>query len=486
MTKGTPPRLGYLLKVLLISAVLCSAPTTLFAAVPDFCTSTSSTETVLDSVYGLKDSCTINGDLRITTGGRLILDYSKNSENVLSVRGDIRLEGDGILFLNGGTLLISQDYSMHRTVTLEDNSIFAIKSGELQTNDQPDSANKYMNLNAYGDSKMVVSNGILDHKTSWVLGNFFDQSRLVAMHSERIPTEVYIRDSSDINIFGNKTKLGVWLDLADGVSGTIDLPDQTDGNNFVPYSWTVGRDTDGLTGVDWRLNIHNASVGLAIESHKDSSVTIKGTGLPETGELTIGYYVEEGTETLDGLEVGIQNVILGVQDPDPPQLTLNNTNLGPVAWQIYVLEGGTAEITNSVVNEVATLNGTVDIQDSQLQLAVIGSFGPTADMTISNTDIHSQSVEADFGGTIRIQGSNLFGSQLRASNNNSSIAVEQGEFLLNTPPGNSSCSMDNALSITDGSITCNPFLPENSPVTRSQSKSDLITCDRTTNCSWTP
>ena len=487
MTKDIILNPGYLFTLLLTSTILCFAPSANFAAVPDFCSSSSTTEIVLDTIHGLKEPCTIDGNLRITTGGRLVVDYTDNPENTLSIEGNIELEGDGILFVKGGILHVSQDYNMQRTITLEDNSIFAIKEGELKTNDdQPDTANKYMNLNAYGNSRMVVSNSILDHESSWLLGNFFDQSQLIAMQSERVPTEVYIRDSSKINIYGNKTKLGVWMDLADGVSGTIDLPDQTDGENFVPYSWTVGRDTGNLTGVDWQLTIHNARVGLAIESHKNSSVTINGTGLPTTGELTIGYYVEEGTEILDGLAVGVQNVILGSQSPDPPQLTLNNTNLGPVAWQIYVLESGTAEITNSVINEVATINGTVDIQDSELQLAVIGSFGPSASMTIANTDIHSQSIEANHGGVITIQESNVYGSQLRAGNNNSSISVERGEFLLNEPPLDSSCSMDNALSIEDGGITCNPFLPENAPVTRSQNSSNLITCDLTTNCSWTP
>ena len=486
MTKNATPTLGFFFNLLLVSSILCFIPSVTHATVPGFCNASSGSETILDTNHGLKDSCTINGDLRITTGGLLVLDYTKNPENTLTVLGDIYLEDNGILFLNGGTLLISQDYSMHRTITLEDDSIFAIKGGELKTNSQPDTANKYMNLNAYHNSRMVVSNSKLDYESSWLLGNFFDQSQLVAMQSEYLPTEVYVRNSSDINIYGNKSDLGVWLELEEGAEGTIDLPDQTDGESFVPYSWTVGRGTAGLNGVDWRLNIHNARVGLAIESHKNSSVTINGKGTPNTGELMIGYYVEDGTETLDGLEVGLQNVALGGQSPNPPQLTLNNTHLGPVAWQIYVLEGGEAQITNSVINEVAALNGTVDIQDSELQLAVIASFGPDSNMTLTNTDIHSQSIEADFGGSITIQKSNVYGSQMRAGKPNSTISVEQGEFLLNAPPSQSSCSMDNALSIQDGTIICNPFLPENSPVTRSQNENNLITCDLTTNCTWTP
>ena len=166
-------------------------------------------------------------------------------------------------------------------------------------------------------------------------------------------------------------------------------------------------------------------------------------------------------------------------------MTLNNVNLGPIAWQIYVLNGGEAQILGSVINEVAAVNATVDIQDSELQLAVVASYGPTGSMTITDTNIHSQSLEADFGGKITIQGSKIYGSQMRAGGENTSIHVEDGEFLLNVPPLASSCGLGNALSL-DGTILCNPFLPEYSAVTRQQSADDLITCDQTTNCSWNP
>ena len=57
--------------------------------------------------------------------------------------------------------------------------------------------------------------------------------------------------------------MGVWLDLADGATGTLDLPVQSIGDQFMPYSWQVGRDSADLTGVDWQLIIHKAKVGSA-------------------------------------------------------------------------------------------------------------------------------------------------------------------------------------------------------------------------------
>jgi hypothetical protein len=485
MAKDATRASGYFFNLSLVLAILFFISSSAHAADPDFCTTRSAAITVVDAVYEVTGNCEINGDLHITDGGRLFVNYTKSPGNILNVLGNIKLQGDGILYLKGGVLQIPQDYSMHRTIDLEGDSILVIIEGELKTNSQPDTANKYMLLKAYNNSRMLVFNSNLDRKTSWLLANFFDQSQLVASQSESVPTEVYIKDSSNIRIYGDKSNLEVWFDLTAGAAGILDLPDQTDGVNSIPYSWTVGRDTANLTGVDWQLAIYNAKVGLGIESRKNSSVTINGRGIPDTGEITVGYFVEGSTETLDGLGVGLQNLILGGPSPDSPQLTLNNVNLGPIAWQIYVLNGGTTQILNSVVNEVAAVNATVDIQNSELQLAVVASYGPTGSMTITDTNIHSQLLEADLGGKITIQRSTVYGSQMRAGGGNTSIRVENGEFLFNAPPLASSCGLDNALSL-DGTILCNPFLPEYSPVTRQQSADDLITCDLTTNCSWIP
>ena len=486
MTRVTARSLGYFFKLMCVIAIPCFAPSLSYAVEPGFCTTSTGTEILVDTVYEVTDSCNIHGDLRISTNGRLLVNYTNNPENVLSVAGNIFLENDGILYLNGGTLLLSQDYSMHRTITLNDDAIFVIRESELKTNSQNSSANKYTILNAHQNTRMLSFNSTLDSETSWLLGNFYDQSQLIAVQSEYIPTEVYVRDSSEIRVFGDKSTLGVWLDLAEGAGGTMDLPEQTDGVDKIPYSWTVGSGSTGLTGVDWRLEIHHAKVNLGIESHSKSSVTVNGKGVPESGELTVGYYIEDRTETLNGLKVGLQNLVLGGQSPNPPQLTLNNIHLGPVAWQIYAMEGGAAQITNSVINEIGAVNGTLDLQNSDLQLAVVASFGPTGNLTITDSNIHSQSIEAGLGGAIQVQRSNIYGSQLRANHENSSITVEEGEFLLNAPPEESSCSLNNALSPLDGTAVCNPFLPENSLVTRQQSANDLITCDQTMNCNWNP
>jgi hypothetical protein len=474
--------LFFLLSGLVVSSFIPSAA---HAVNPSFCDASPTTVTLIETQIELSDSCQINSDLQIGPGGILLVDYTASPTNVLDIVGNVEMAGDGILLVNGGTFLISQDFAAQRAITMGEDSILVLQNTTMKTNHEPGTASKNLNMYGYGNSIMYVVDSVLDRVENWLLGNYYDNSELIVVNSQHIPTEVYTHDLATVRIFGHDTATEVWLTLEGGITGTIDLPDQTDGVDFAPYSWVMGRGVPGLTGINWRLEIFEAPVKLAIGSHKESSVTVNGLGIPASGEVTIGYFISDGEETISGLKAGVQNIILGSRPPDPPQLTLKNVNLGPVAWQIYSVNGGKARIVNSTVNEVAALHAEISIEDSLLQLAAVAAIGETSSVTITDTEIHSHLIDAFAGGQLKINSSGVYGSILEAVNPNSTVRVDKGIFLPNTPPPGEPCSLSNAIAV-DGTILCNPFLPENALVTRNQGVDNFVSCSETVNCTWNP
>lgn len=90
MAKDTTHVPGYFFNLLLVLAILCFTPLSTHAADPGFCNTNSTMETIVDTVYLVTGNCEIKGDLHITTGGRLLVNYTKNPENILNVLGNIQ------------------------------------------------------------------------------------------------------------------------------------------------------------------------------------------------------------------------------------------------------------------------------------------------------------------------------------------------------------------------------------------------------------
>lgn len=471
----------------LMSLFLCISPS--LAADPDFC-SIPQNVSIANTIFTVTESCHIDGDLQIGKHGQLRVDYTNNPGAVFEVSGDILVSDNGALWIKSGTFQINQDHSEHRIMQTLGEATLMLEKVNVNTNPAL-AGKKTMYYNALNNSRMVVINCFLDKKNSWLLGNFYHNSQLIAVNSQNLPTEVYIRESATVGI-AKGSSLGIWIEFGDGVEGTLDLPDQTNGGNTqVDYSWSVGRDEPGLTGIDWALEIFDSSVVLGILSRQGSSVTIngQGTSAPEHGELTIGYIIENDEQTLDGLPVGIQNIELGVDPADPTlaQLKLNDVNLGLLAWQIYAFHGAEVQVKNSILNEVGAFQGSqINVSDSHLQLAAVGAFGEGSEINISNSDVHSQSVLAQTGGHILIDTSNIYGSVMQTDEFDSGtgvlsvIDVNLGEFLPNGDP-NEVCNLFDLSTVLfpDGTVICNPFVISGDQVTRSPEPTSSITCVET-------
>ncbi len=421
-------------------------------------------------------SCTITGSLTIQGGGMVKVDYNAAPAAVLRVEGNVALRGAGILWIEGGTFEIQQDHNQHRQLSTTDDATLVLKATTVVLNQGV--GLKFLTHYATGRSKTFVIGSDLDRTTSWLISDFRSQSTLVAIGSVYLPTEIYVKEESTVSIAEPGSYTGVWLDFEDGASGTINLPVQTDANgNPRPYSWRLGRGVPGLTGVGWRLEIANAPIGLGLESHSGSRLTVNGRGAPTSGEVKIAYHAEIGTQTLSNLGIGLQNRTMGGD-----QLRLNNVELGPIAWQIYAHTNEMLTILSSIVNEIGVSNGGhITVHDSIIQFGGLMSLGSQgASVAVHNSQIHGQTIEALRDGVVDIYDSAVHGAAVISHAATSTVNFHRGAFLRNSsgPCPLVLTDMMNA----EGIPNCNPFLAPGAAVTRAGV--GPVTCDATDGCSW--
>ena len=430
---------------------------------------------VVTARVDITGSCTITGSLTINSG-LVRVDFTATPAAVLRVEGDITVSGTGVLWIEGGTFEVQQDYNRHRQLLTTGDSTIILKATNVVVNQGE--GLKYLVHTAKDRSKMFAVNASLDHTRSWLISDYRGQSTLVALGTQHVPTEIYVKDASTVSIAEPVSNTGVWLDFEDGAAGTIDLPLQSDaGGNPRPYSWRVGRGTPGLSGVGWQLEIADAPVGIGLESHTGSQITVNGQGVPQSGEVRIAYHSSNGAETLSGLGIGLQNRTIGVN-----QLTLHNVELGSIAWQVYAHENVLLTITSSIVNEVGVSNGGhIAVYDSIIQFAAIATLGSlSASVEIHNSQIYGQTIEALRDGVIDIYDSAVFGAVVVSHDPTSTVRFHRGALLRND---SASCPLVlTEMLNSDGIPNCNPFLAPGAAVTRAGS--GVVSCDGTYDCSW--
>jgi hypothetical protein len=430
---------------------------------------------IVVSLVEITASCTVTGSLTIQ-GGMVRANFTAAPTASLRVEGDVSVTGTGVLWIEGGTFEIQQDHNQHRQMSSTGDATIVFKSTTLVVNQGV--GLKYLFYNAYERSKMFAVGSTLDRTTNSLISNHFGDSRLVAINTQYVPSEIYIKERSTITIAEPGSNTGVWLDFEDGAAGTIDLPAQADaGGELQAYFWRVGRSSASLSGVGWQLEIASAFVGLGLESHSGSSITVNGQGAPTSGEIRIAYHVETGVQSLSGLGTGLRNGTLGGD-----QLALNNVELGPIAWQVYAHDGATLSIHSSILNEIGVAaGGHITVRDSIIQFGAIVSLGSSAaSITVHHSQIHSQTIEALRDGAIHIHDSAIFGATVIAHESTSAVNFHGGALLRNR---SNACPLILSEMMDHWGVPqCNPWLAPGAAVTRVGS--GTISCDATYDCSW--
>jgi hypothetical protein len=402
----------------------------------------------------------------------LLIDYTNSPGATFAVAGNITvrdtaiLEARGSSSATGSAFIVANQFTSEFSIQNLAHGTFTLDHIELRTRAAGSAADgsRSMNYRGADDAVMIVNGATLDPFTSWLLADFTGRSRLRAMNSVHVPTEIYLHDSCTVAISGAATQTGTWFESPP--SGSIVLPVQG-----APYSWEMGR-AEGF-GVGWQLSINNALAGLGMQSLPGSHVTVNGRGTPATGEFKVGYFVAGGTDTLRHLAVGMQNGTIG-----GGRITFNNVNLGPIAWQVYAGAGETLRIDSSVVNEIGIFgDATVTVTHSVLQLAVLGAVAAGSALEVDSSDVWNQLIETDNGAAIRIKDSRVSGSLFDARTAASSIQITGGSFA-NNPGG---CTANTMVDVGTGQPLCDPFRPPGPPT---RTGPGAVTCSGTVGCTF--
>jgi hypothetical protein len=413
------------------------------------CPSTGLTSSA--NTLNLEGNCAIVGNVSLSGSAALTM-----TNGILSIAGNVVLNDSSQLTVTSGGLTFPQTNYSQYSITLNGNSQLTMTGSTLVTNATQQN-NFSMDVNANDSSVANFENSTLNPNTgSWLLGSFSGQSTLNVNNSQNVPTEIYPNDAAKISISSGSGST-VWLNFPSGSDGTIEIPTRDSQGNF---NFSFGP----VTGIAYSVNISSSAGSLGLNSYPNSTMIVNGHGTSGANDLRVvfGYYIQNNTApvSLNGLTGG-SNVTQEFTDQGRI-LQLNNVNLGPLSWQVYVSQSNNlpVSVTNSQINEIAALtNGLLNISNCVLQLAVTEAGGSGSLMNISGTQIWSQSIQAVQGGQMMITNSQLHGNFISATGTGSSIAMTNDVEERNGVPPQSCAAVDGLPPNNNGVPLCNPYNP---------------------------
>jgi hypothetical protein len=367
--------------------------------------------------WALGSDCTTNG-INLRGDAQLWV------ENLaLRVEGNINLEQNAGLHIRGGSFNLANHFKFEYHLTNKGNGLLEFRDVKVEMNAGV-AANLTSGYQGSDDSRLYIENVQIEPTHSWILVNLHDRARVETKNSPHFPSEIYPADSSTVRIEGARSSHRVWLHFSPGTTAVLDnLPASH------PYTFSFGRNTPGVAGIGYQVDVLDGDADFGIDSFPDSHVTVRNS----RGNLGLGYHFADVTtpETLTGLKGGEQTVTLRNQGR---VLDLEDAELPPYGWQIYSINDGIAPekvapvtITDSLINELGAFKqGRFEVAHAQFAFAGIAAAGPSSVVHIRDSVINSHTVMGNSDGVVKIENSEIFGSRVQAIAN-SRI------FILNTP-----------------------------------------------------
>jgi hypothetical protein len=330
---------------------------------------------------------------------------------LLIVSGVIALSGDASLTVATTQFLLAQLAAAQYPIVLTNRAVFAVDNSFFMTNGGV-VANLAAFLYAYDDAQIRFTNAELNTHYSWLLGYLNDRSRLRVDGSAFLPTEIYPRDASTVEIAGANTSVRTVLLIPPHATALVEGLPAAD-----PYSYRFGRGEPGNVGIDYLVDVQNSSSRIGVSVGPLSDVTLRDNERP----LTVSYVFTADPEPswLAGLRSGM--AVTQTFEHQRRRLVLEQTELYDVGWQLYLqhVGGATAPfvaIEDAWVNEVGALEGSrLEARDSIFQYAFLAAFEPGAHVRVEDSVINSQNVRANDAGVVEIFESQIWGSRLDAS-----------------------------------------------------------------------
>ncbi|PYR70443.1 MAG: hypothetical protein DMF87_21165 [Acidobacteria bacterium] len=392
-------------------------------------------------------ACTVEGDITLQGASLLTI---RDARFVL--RGNLTAGDSAIVYVQSTEFIVDNSFSTQWSMTTLGTALLWFNKVQFRSSEKTD-ANYFMAYLARNSSKLWVTDSALPTATSFFLARAINTAQIVVTRSQNFPSEIFVENQASVRVAGG-TDTTLWLPFDIGARATLTLPDQSAG----PYSWNFGRSTPGVVGIGYDVAIVDSLVRLGVNSRPWSQVTIVGTGKgpPDgSGEISIGYSLNAvfTPQTISGLRPGYQAFTQLTHQGR--SLVLQNVELDPVGWSVWVSAGpGLVTIRDSILNEVASWSGNVEVQTSVLQWAVLGSNGPGSSVVVRDSSISSQLIFANAGGHIEVHDSIVTGSPL-AANDASTVSVFGGQ--LETSGSVRPCDWSTGLT-SSGVPLCNPFV----------------------------
>jgi hypothetical protein len=395
----------------------------------------------------INEPCMIPGD--IVLGGTATLVVLQTN---LTVDGDIVLSGSARLIVSNATLALDNHYVFDHEITSRGNAQMHVIGSIIKTNVSSPGHSLASQYLGQDQSILYVQNSGVLMPDSWLLGDLRGNAAVHVTQSN-FPSEIYPHDNATVILEGATTNSRVWLEFLNGSESLIDrLP-----NESVPFDWSFGRNTPGVTNIGYQVEIMQAIPTIGISSHPGSRVTLRDT----QAALAIGYFLRDLASPQEIVGVGpfTRDIALEHQ---ARLFELDNANVFEFAWQIYVenptvLQPEPVHVRDSMVNEIAALyRGRIAVDACNLQWAVIAAVGPGSTIEIADSTINSQSIIASYDGSIHIDSSEIFGSLVEATDD-ASVLFTNVRFSPNIC--HALCLPACASTHIGGASRCNPFNP---------------------------
>lgn len=423
--------------------LLFGSPAAAFAQCPTGGVSLSTGQSLI-----VTGDCAVNGNITLSGTSLLLV-----SDSRFVLRGDLNVGGNGVVIVYRSDFIVDNEFTNQFGIDLSGAALLWFHLTNFQASQNTD-GNYFVTLEGRNTSRLWVTDSAVDTDHSWMLSRFLDSSNVILSNSRNFPSEITVEDQTTTRIQGGSIT-AMWLPFDAGQRGTMLLPDQSAGH----YSFEFGRRTAGVVGIGYDVTIVNSLVRLGVNSRPASQAVIIGRGKPNPsggGEISIGYSMDDVVtpQTVSGLRPGYQAFTQLTHQNR--QLILFNVDLDPVAWSVWVAEStATVTIVDSILNEVVSWGGPVEVDRSITQWAVLGAIGPTANVVVRNSSIHSQLVYATLGGEVQIHDSIVHGSPLSA-NADSLVQITGG--AMKQSGAADPCDLHGGL--TDSYVPlCNPFVP---------------------------